>query len=498
MKNLYLLMLLLVGSVSYAQFELPGAPQSHETATAPDFTRPFEKVAVDTCGPYFNEYIGLVKTTLISFEELRRGDETDFNPYPGRGQRFHANQSIEISGVRFYSFQNNPLEDSLMVVTVLYDWDEALDSTGAELARDSVWVTHTEFTPLLVDLEVNSYFDEPIVVTEDYVIALYAPSNDSLKIITSDAGGDGEGEGVSFVYYDNPVAPSFTGWYQALETFGPGYDLDFLIDPLVRYKMHDDFVMDNDTICPNVVSAVCTDYTQVANFSDPHYNRFYDDPAGKVTWFWGDGLQNTGMTAPCHTYLESGTYTITLIDSIRRHDFFDFTCAIERTKTIVVLDSTKAGGSGTSTGLSASFEGDPINEDSVSWNFGDGSEFSTELDPTHVYDAVGSYDVWITAYGPCNIDSVLITIDIDDVSIDPSYKTTYSIYPNPADQSVYIIDLELPTQVVIFNILGDVVYTGQTSNNGIEIETNHIAPGAYFIQLTDEVEQNTVKLIVRH
>ena len=77
------------------------------------------------------------------------------------------------------------------------------------------------------------------------------------------------------------------------------------------------------------------------------------------------------------------------------------------------MDSTKAGGSGSSTGLTANFEGDPINADSVSWNFGDGSDISTELDPTHVYETVGTYDVWITAYGPCNIDSVLITLDID-------------------------------------------------------------------------------------
>ena len=498
MRNLYLLVLLLIGASTYAQLELPGPPQSYATDSAPDWTRPATKVAVDTCGAYWNNYVGLVKTSDVYFEEMRTGSGTDFTPYTGRAQRFHADQPIEVSGIQFYSFQNNPLIDSLMVVTVLYDWDDALDSIGTELARDSVWVTHTEFTPLLVDLEVDSYFDSPVVVSEDYIIAVYADTDDSLKIITNDSGGDGAGEAVSFAYYENPVAPSFTGWYQTLETFGPGYDIDYLINPLVRYQLHDDFVMDNDTICPNVVSSVCTDYPQLANFSDPHYNRFYDDPAGKVTWFWGDGLQNTDITNPCHTYLESGTYTITLIDSIRRHDYFDFTCAVERTKTIVVLDSTKAGGSGSSSGLTANFEGDPINADSVSWNFGDGSDISTELDPTHVYETVGTYDVWITAYGPCNIDSVLITLDIDDVGIDPDYKSPFSIYPNPADQSVYIMDLELPTQVVLLNVLGEVVYTTKTNTNGIEIETNNLAPGTYFIQLTDEVGQNTVKLIVRH
>ncbi len=497
MRNLYLLMLLLIGSAAYTQIEFPGAPQSHATGTQPDWTQPITKVAVDTCGAYFNNYVGLVKSTDVYFEELRTGNISDFTPYTGRAQRFHANQPIEVSGIQFYSFQNNPLVDSLMVITILYDWDEALDSAGVELARDSVWVKHTAFTPLLVDLEVDSYFDTPVVVSEDYMIALYADTDDSLKIITNDPSGDGDSEGVSFAYYDNPFAPSFTGWYQTLETFGPAYDLDYLMNPLVRYKLHDDFVMDNDSICPNIVSAVCTDYTQVANFSDPHYNRFYDDPDVKVTWFWGDGLQNTETTAPCHTYMESGTYTITLIDSIRRHDYFDFTCAVERTQTILVLDSTIAAGNGFGFGYMAEFTNESINADSVYWDFGDGFG-STGDSPGHLYTELGTYDVWLTAYGPCNIDSVLIVYEADDVGIDPTEKTAYTIYPNPADELIYIMDLELPTQIKIYNLLGHIVYTEQTVNNGTKIKTNHLAPGTYFIQLTNESVQNTEKLIIRH
>ena len=342
--------------VSFSQFELPNAPKKLSEGVAPNWTPSPDREAVDTCGPYFNNYVGLVKTTDLYFEELRTGNAFDFNPYAGRGQRFHANQAIEISGLQFYSFQNNPLVDSLMVVTLLYDYDELIDSIGVELARDTVWVTHTAFTPLLVDLEVNSYFDEPVIVSEDYIVALYTSTNDSLKIITNSAvDGDGDGEGVSFAYYNNPVAPSFTGWYATLPIFGPSYDLDYLINPLVRYKLHDDFTLSDDSICPTIVSGACVDYTQVANFSDPHYNRFAGTPAIKVSWNWGDGFQNTNLTTLCHTYETSGTYTITLRDSIRRHDFFDFTCAIARTKTIVVLDSIVANATSTASGLSGSF-----------------------------------------------------------------------------------------------------------------------------------------------
>ena len=323
--------------------------------------------------------------------------------------------------------------------------------------------SHTEFTPLLPDLEVNSYFDEPVIVDEDYVVALYTYTDDSLKIITNDPGGDGDMEGVSFAYYENPVAPSFTGWYPTLPTFGPAYDLDYLINPLVRYQLHDGFTLDNDTICPNVVSAACVEYIQVANFSDPHYNRFWDDPTGKVLWNWGDGLQNAELTSPCHTYMESGTYTITLTDSIRRHDYFDFTCAVELTQTIVVLDSATANATHTSSGLTANFDGEAMLADSVAWDFGDGNS-STEEDPTHTYDATGTYEVWFYAYGPCNTDSIMITVVADDVSLDEN-ELIVDVYPNPANEMVFIRGAQAGTKVELITVLGEVVY--QSTSTGV-------------------------------
>lgn len=497
MKKTYVLLLLFISSFGFAQ-EFPGQPTSLGSGATPDWTRPMSKMAVDTCGAYFNNYVGLVKTTDIYFEEMRTGNAGDFNPYAGRGQRFHANQDIEISGIQFYAFQNNMDVDSIMVVTLLFDYDEAIDSVGAELARDTVWVSHPEFTPLLPDLEVDSYFDEPVVVSEDYIIAMYTSTDDSLKIITNSAvDGDGDMEGVSFAYYENPVAPSFTGWYPTLPTFGPSYDIDYLMNPLVRYKMHDNFVMDNDTICPNEVSAVCVDYPQVANFSDPHYNRFWDDPAGKVEWNWGDGLQNTDLLSLCHTYNESGTFTITLTDSIRRHDFDDFTCAIEVTQTIFVRDSAVANATATSAGLTADFDGSPTLADSVAWDFGDGSDWSTEEDPSHMYDAVGEYDVWFYAYGPCNTDSIRITVTISDVSITEN-ELDVAIYPNPANDQVFIKGLSAGTTVEVVNIIGEVVYVQQTTGGTFSIRTTGFAQGAYFIRLKNESGETTRKLIVKH
>lgn len=483
-------------TLGFSQITDLSAPQSHFLSNNPSFTN-LTKTALDTCGPYFNNYVGLAKTTDVYFEELRTGDASDFNPYAGRAQRFHANQPIEVSGLQFYSFQNNETLDSLPVVTVLYDYDEALDSTGVELARDTVYVLHTEFTPLLPDIEVNSHFDDPVIVTEDYVVALYTFTNDSLKIITNDPGGDGDGEGVSFAYYENPAAPSFTGWYATLPVFGPAYDIDYLINPLVEFQLHDGFSLTGDEVCPNIVSATCVEYVQVANFSDPHYNRDYSDPLQNIRWDWGDGFQNDDLATLCHTFEESGTFTTTLIDTLARYVFADSSCAVELTQSVLVLDSTIAAGSFTSTGLSADFLGTPTNEDSVFWDFGDGSPGSTEMDPSHTYDAPGTYDVWFYAYGPCNTDSVQFIVDASDASISEN-ESGILIYPNPANTFVVINGITPGTTIRIVNLLGQEVAQEVAINTTSELNTSVFAPGAYFVNLILDGQTTTKKLIVKH
>ena len=498
MEKIYLILILLFSTVGFSQTDFLSPPKNNGIGFTPDWTAPIYRSPVDSCGTYYNNYVGLVKATDIYFEGMRTGNGADFNPYAGRAQRFHANQPIEVSGIQFYAFQTNALVDSIMTVTILFDYDEVLDSVGVELARDTVWVTHSVFTPLLPDLEVNSVFDEPVLITDDYIIGVYTSTNDSLKIITDSAlDGDGDGEGVSFAYYNNPVAPSFTGWYATLPYFGPSYDIDYLINPLVNFDLHDEFVMDNDSICPSILSAVCTDYTQVPNFADLHYNAYHATPTDRIMWNWGDGLQNAELTSLCHTYSESGTYTITLIDTLRRHHYSDPTCALEITKTIVVLDSAVANATHTATGLTAIFNGTATLSDSVAWNFGDGTEWSTEEDPTHIYTGIGDYDVWFYAYGPCNTDSVLVEVNISDASIDQN-KQEITIYPNPANTEIYLKGLAVDTEIEILTILSEIVYQSKTTELTTIISTSHLSNGTYIVKLQNANTIRTNKLIIKH
>jgi PKD repeat protein len=188
---------------------------------------------------------------------------------------------------------------------------------------------------------------------------------------------------------------------------------------------------------------------------------------------------------------------VTLTDSIRRHEFTDFTCAIEVAQMIVVLDSAIANATFSSAGLTANFDGTTMNADSVAWDFGDGSEWATEEDPTHLYDAIGDYDVWFYAYGPCNTDSIGFTVTIDDVSLTEN-ELEVSIYPNPSNGQVYLKGLNAGTTVEVINILGEVIYANQTSGGTFAITTANLAQGAYFIRMKNASGETTRKLVVKH
>jgi hypothetical protein len=499
MKNFStLIFTLLIGAVAFAQPTELSHPKYSATHAAPSWLGEEVKAPGDSCGAYFNNYIGLGKTTDLYFEGMRTGDVSDFNPYPGRAQRFHANQPIEVSGIQFYGFQTNESIDSIMVITILYDYIAVTDTVGAELARDTVYVKHTTFTPVLPELEVNSFFDEPVLVTQDYVIAVITETNDSLKILTSSApDADGEGEGVSFAYYNNPAAPSFTGWYPTLPTFGPSYDLDYLISPLVKFKLQDGFDLLTDEVCPSIVSAACVAYDQQPIYADIHYNRNAATPNLRVNWAWGDGLQNTLLTELCHTYDSSGDYGITLRDSLNRYVFSSPYCSFNLTETVVVLDSTIADFTASISGLTVTVTDLSVNADSIFVNYGDGSVGTNETESTHSYDVVDTYTIWVYAYGPCNTDSMMIAVDASDVGIE-QLNYSVDIYPNPANNNVTVKGPSGTYAVEILNILGEIVLAQGPLYGTAQFNTSDFTAGTYFIAITSDAGRTTKKLVVKH
>ena len=370
---------------------------------------------------------------------MRTGNVTASGQYNGRAQRFEAPQDIEVSGVEFFAYiKDNPTLDSIMVITALNEYDVILDSVTTELTRDTVYVTQHTFSTFIPSMSVKSFFNVPIMVNTDYVVSIFTPTDDSLYIIANDPGTfSGNAENLGHALYDNVNYPSYQGWYSMYGGDAGGiYDYDFLIAPLIKYKLQDGFTIDNDTICPAIPSSACVDYTQQVIFANQQYSKNASTPTSTISWLWGDNTLNTGLTSACHMYQNSGTYNLNLKDTLFNWDYDVTYCLVNLEKQVLVLDTVIADFTVTNSYLTANFTNTSSFEDSISWDFGDGTLEGNINTPSHIYPEINmTYDVWMYAYNDCTIDSIQYQIIIDNVGI-MDFENIISIYPNPANQSV--------------------------------------------------------------
>ena len=495
MKKIYFFTFTLLSAfLGTAQMQ---APASEGSGVAPDWGTTY-KAPGDSCGAYFNNYIGLHKTSNLFFEALRTGGNPEYNTYGGRAQRFNAPQPIEISGIQFYAFETNPALDSIMAITILHDYTSFNDSVGVELARDTVYVKHQAFTAVLPNIEVNSFFDTPVIVTNDYMISVITPTEDSLKILVSSAANnDGAGQNLSYLIYNNPDFTPAAGYYNNFANYGLSYDLDYLISPRIKYELVDDFTILDDTICPGIVSGGCVSYSQNPIYSDIQYNSSAAAPSSNLQWLWGDGFQNTNILTACHTYNNPGDFTISLNDTLYRWFFNNTSCVGQTSKLIHVIDDVVADFTFVTGGIIVDFTSISTTADSLFWDFGDGNTGGDSITIQHNYDSLGTFDVWLYAYNECGVDSVMYQVTTDDVGFETE-TFDFGMYPNPANTEVSISGLAVGSRIEVINILGETIVEINVNQTKEKINLTHLSNGTYFIKLSNDSNQLTKKLIVQH
>ncbi|MBK9191473.1 MAG: T9SS type A sorting domain-containing protein [Crocinitomicaceae bacterium] len=466
--------------------------ENHKTQPEWGYTT---KSAGDSCGFYFNNYVGLAKTSSVLQEYMRTGDVINDFYYAGRAQRFSVTQPVEVGGVEFYAYHETAF-DSVMVITTLHAYTSSNDSLGPELARDTCYVTHTAFTLVLPNIAVQSYFDTPVTMTDDFVIAMHSTEDLDLVIITNDwNANDGNGESNSFALYLNPAYSTDDGWYSAQGYFGADYD--YLMSPYVNYDLYTPFTVLEDSICPDVVNAGCVDYIQLPHYTNHMYNSQYASSSTHIRWLWGDGYQNVDLLNACHTYANPGTFDITLQDTLFRYDFNSPHCIVVVTQPIVALDVPVPTFTFIQDGLTVDFTNTSANYDSLWWDYGDVSTGSDLETPSHSYTSVGVFDVWLHVFNACYEDSTMLQVTTDDVGI-KNNEPHFEIYPNPANNYVTISGLTGESQIELMNILGERILYLRTSDSKEMLNLSEFATGTYFIKITHNDDQTTQKLIIRH
>jgi len=178
----------------------------------------------------------------------------------------------------------------------------------------------------------------------------------------------------------------------------------------------------------NAILEVTKDTASEANFTSNATNgnaplnvKFTDTSTGTPTnWTWdfGDGSTSTEQN-PTHIYKSEGTYTVKLTvknslgsDSEEKIGYITVGSAVLAPETNFSSNATSGNAP-----LSVQFKDESTNSPTGwEWNFGDGKT-STEQNPSHTYETVGTYTVNLTAmnYGGSNsttkTDYITVTSD---------------------------------------------------------------------------------------
>ena len=141
--------------------------------------------------------------------------------------------------------------------------------------------------------------------------------------------------------------------------------------------------------------------------------QFTDNSTANVTnWFWTfEGGSPTSSTEqnPIVTYESAGTYDVVLEVSNST-----FTDVLTQNSLISVQDVPDADFSFDVTNLEVIFQNLTTNGVSYNWDFGDNST-SNLINPNHIYDAEGTYEVILISTNNCGSDTSTIQLNVSSL-----------------------------------------------------------------------------------
>lgn len=134
----------------------------------------------------------------------------------------------------------------------------------------------------------------------------------------------------------------------------------------------------------------------------------------------------------------------------------------------------------------------PQNVTSYEWDFGDGSNLNTQMNPVHTYTTSGIYTVRLRVFNPCGFYEAFLPINVDlgatGVTKIDNTSMALSLYPNPSSQTITLSlnnDKVNVTQLRIVSITGAVVQERNlnTATNTLTVDISNLANGIYTLQV---------------
>ena len=264
-----------------------------------------------------------------------------------------------------------------------------------------------------------------------------------------------------------------------------------------------------DTSCNTVTIAGTTpcsaSFTYAVNTSAANTFDFTSTSTGSnlsYLWYWNDGTPYGTTQNATHTFPTAGPYVVSLsVTSPNPNGCSDSTWQTVTgsssnpcNASFFVYPDTASGaaphtyiGINTSTGAGLSY----------TWIWGDGSANGSGAYPSHTYAAAGNYTICLVVMGNGCVDSFCVNATINKGTamytvnfqapsgLNTVSKTQATLYPNPADDKLFIIgDSKTTYQVEIFNMNGaKLLSTTAKGNQAIDINT--LPVNLYMVKISD-------------
>ncbi|MCB9045919.1 MAG: T9SS type A sorting domain-containing protein [Chitinophagales bacterium] len=133
----------------------------------------------------------------------------------------------------------------------------------------------------------------------------------------------------------------------------------------------------------------------------------------------------------------------------------------------------------------------------IEWDFDDGTT-SNQASPSHVYAKDGVYTVCVKVTNSCGDNTYCQILDTWPVGInDVTSSDNIHVYPNPANDILYISGHTPGTTITLYDVIGKKLYQGVSTTTKESIHINNFLAGTYIIQLTDKSGKKTTKRMVK-
>ena len=152
----------------------------------------------------------------------------------------------------------------------------------------------------------------------------------------------------------------------------------------------------------------------------------------------------------------------------------------------------------------STFSNTSTNGTAYNWDFGDGMT-STDENPIHLYDAIGTYTVTLTITNDCGTSVSIQTLDVLSTSIfDPNVKFGLLVLPNP-NNGVFEMVIESSEADEVnwnmYNLQGQSVRAGILSvavgTTRQVVDGKNMPAGIYYLRLQNEVGYKTMRVVIQ-